>query len=35
MIELIKKGNYIEIDAIKEKIIPLKDDEYGFTIKDY
>ncbi len=35
MIKLIKKGNYIEIDAIKEKIIPLKDDEYGFTIKDY
>jgi len=35
MIDLIKKGNFIRIDAIDEKIIPLRNDEYGFTIKDY
>ena len=34
MIELIKKGNFIEIDVIEEKNIPLRDDEYGFTIRD-
>ena len=35
MIELIKKGNFIEIDLIEEKKIPLRDDEYGFKIEDY
>ena len=35
MIELIKKGNFIEIDLVEEKNIPLKDDEYGFQILDY
>ena len=35
MIDLIKKGNFIQIDAIDEKIIPLRNDECGFTIKDY
>ena len=35
MIELIKKGNFIEIYKIEEKLIPLIDDEYGFSIKDY
>ena len=35
MIELIKKGNFIEIDLVEEKVIPLKDDEYGFKIIDY
>ena len=34
MIELIKKGNFIEVDVIEEKKIPLRNDEYGFTIKD-
>ena len=35
MIDLIKKGNFIEVNAMEEKKIPLRDDEYGFTIKDY
>lgn len=35
MIDLIKKGNFIEVNAMEEKKIPLKNDEYGFTIKDY
>ena len=35
MLETIKRGNFIEIDVIEEKNIPLRDDEYGFTIKDY
>ena len=35
MIELMKKGNFIEIDLVEEKNIPLKDDEYGFQILDY
>ena len=35
MIELIKRGNFIEIDLVEEKVIPLKDDEYGFKIIDY
>ena len=35
MIELIKKGNFIEIDMIEQKNIPLRDDEYGFKILDY
>lgn len=35
MIDLIKKGNFIEVNAMEEKNIPLRDDEYGFTIKDY
>ena len=35
MIELIKKGNFIEIYKIEEKNIPLIDGEYGFIIKDY
>ena len=34
MIELIKKGNFIEVDVIEEKNIPLRDDEYGFIIED-
>ena len=34
MIELIKKGNFIEVDAIEEKKIPLRDDEYGFIVED-
>ena len=34
MIETIKRGNFIEIDVIEEKNIPLRDDEYGFIIKD-
>ena len=35
MIELIKKGNFIEIEMVEEKNIPLKNDEYGFQILDY
>ncbi len=35
MIDLIKKGNFIEVNAMEEKKIPLKNDEYEFTIKDY
>ena len=35
MIELIKKGNFIEIDMVEQKNIPLRDDEYGFKILDY
>ena len=35
MIELIKKGNFIDIYKIEEKTIPLIDNEFGFTIKDY
>ena len=35
MIDLIKKGNFIQTDAIDEKTIPLRNDEFGFTIKDY
>ena len=35
IIDLIKKGNFIEVNAMEEKKIPLRDDEYGFTIKDY
>ena len=35
MIELIKKGNFIEIDLVEEKNIPLKNDEYEFQILDY
>ena len=34
MLELIKKGNFIEVDVIEEKKIPLRNDEYGFIIKD-
>ena len=34
MIELIKQGNFIEVDVIEEKNIPLRDDEYGFIIED-
>ena len=34
MIELIKKGNFIEIDIIEEKKIPLRKDEYGFIVKE-
>ena len=34
MIELIKKGNFIEVDIIEEKNISLRDDEYGFIIED-
>ena len=34
MIELIKKGNFIEIDMVEEKNIPLRDDEYRFKIQD-
>ena len=35
MIELIKKGNFIEIEFTEEKVIPLRNDEYGFKIEDY
>ena len=28
MIELIKQGNFIEVDVIEEKNIPLRDNEY-------
>ena len=35
MIELIKRGNFIEIDFTEEKNIPLRNDEYGFKIEDY
>ena len=34
MIELIKQGNFIEVDVIEEKNIPLRDNEYGFIIED-
>ena len=34
MIELIKQGNFIEVNVIEEKNIPLRDDEYGFIIED-
>ena len=35
MIELIKRGNFIEIDFTEEKNIPLRNDEHGFKIEDY
>ena len=35
MIELIKNGSFIEIENMEEQIIPLRDDEYEFNIKDY
>ena len=34
MIELIKQSNFIEVNVIEEKNIPLRDDEYGFIIED-
>ena len=35
MIELIKNGSFIEIVNMEEQIIPLRNDEYEFSIKDY
>ena len=34
MMDLIKQGNFIEIEYTEERNIPLKDDEYGFNIED-
>ena len=34
MLDLIKKGHYIQIDNIIEKTLPLKDDDNGFSIRD-